>query len=160
MNRDGIVTRIEFSLNKWSFSCLEAGDFPASGSCRTHLSRQRSSPFADVEHRQHGESPVGILCQAAIANLGKAPQALQNQKRVLDLGAHTGLAPVRFPVCLGQRTALVGAFVGEIPSLRRNSLEPLTLLFAPIGAVAVEAGLFAMQKVGYFVAVMDVRRGG
>ena len=59
---------------------------------------------------------------------------------MLDLGAHTGLAPVRFRVRISQRTALVGAFVGEVFGFRRNLLEPLTLSLAPIGAVVVEAG--------------------
>lgn len=98
-----------------------------------HLFRQRSSSFADVEHRQHDKTPIDILCQAAVANLGKAPQALQNQKRVLDAGAHGGLAPVLFFVRLSQRTVLVGAFVGKISGLRRNLLESLTLFFALIG---------------------------
>jgi len=71
-----------------------------SGSCRTHLSRQRSAPLADVVHRQHGENTTDILCQDTIANLGKAPQTFQNQKRVLNLGAHTGFAPIRFPVVI------------------------------------------------------------
>jgi hypothetical protein len=33
------------------------------------------------------------------------------------------------------------------------------LIFAPVGAVAVEAGFLAMQQLRYLVAVMDVRRG-
>lgn len=40
------------------------------------LCRQRSSPSADVKHRQHGEGAVGILRQITIADLGKTPQAL------------------------------------------------------------------------------------
>lgn len=154
------MTRIEFSLNKWSPSCLETGDFPASSSCRARLSRQGSSPFIDAEHRQHGKGPVGILRQATIASLGKAPQALQNQKRVLDLRAHTGLAPVRFRVRFSQRTGLVGTFVGEIFGFQRNLLEPLTLSLAPIGAVVVEVGLSAVQQVRVTALVLALHRRG
>ncbi len=150
---------MSFLLDSRPFSRVDGDDFPASCSCWTHLSRQRSSPLDEVEHRQHGEGPIGILCQTAIAHLGKAPQALQGQERVLDLGAHTRLAPVRFLVGFGQRAVSVGALVGEVLRLGRDSLEPLTLIFAPVGAVAVEAGFLAMQQLRYLVAVMDVRRG-
>lgn len=98
-----------------------------------HLFRQRSSSFADVEHRQHDKNPIDILCQAAVANLGKAPQALQNQKRVLDAGAHAGLAPVLFFVRLSQKTVLVGAFVGKNSGCGAISLSRLRCFFALIG---------------------------
>ena len=147
-----------FSLNSWPFSSHAAGDFPISCSCRAHLSRQRSAPFVDVEHRQHGEGPVGILRQAAITNFGKAPQAFQGQERVLNFRSDTRLAPVGFLVGFRQRAVPVGAFVGEVLRLRRDLLESLPLLLAPVGAVTVETGFLAMQQVRYFMAVMHVRR--
>ncbi len=61
-------------------------------SCWTDFSDQGSSPFDQIDQSQHGlnpfldESPVGVLRQAAIANLGKAPQTLERQERMLDLG--------------------------------------------------------------------------
>jgi hypothetical protein len=57
------------------------------------------------------------LRQAAIAGLGKAPQALDRQKRMLDLRAHTGLASVGFPVGIGQRSVPVSALIGEVLGL-------------------------------------------
>ena len=74
--------RMVFSSDRQLFLSQKAGHFSASGSCRTHLSRQRSSPFADVQHRQHGEGAVGVLRQAAIANLGglKGPGSRFSQR--------------------------------------------------------------------------------
>ena len=87
------MNQIDFSLNKWPFLSRDAGDSRVSGSCRTHLSCQRPPPFVDIEHRQHGEGPVNILRQTAITHLGESPKALEREKRVLDLGTNTGLAP-------------------------------------------------------------------
>ena len=102
------MIRIEFSSDKWPVLGLDAGNFPAFCSCRTHLSRERSSPFVDVEHGQHGEGSIDILRQAAIANLGEAPETLQGQKWVFDLGTYTRLSSVCGLVSVGQRT-VVGA---------------------------------------------------
>ena len=63
-------------------------------SCRAHLSRQRPSPFDEVGQRQHDEGTIDILAPAAIAHLGKAPQALEDQERVLDLRADARLAAI------------------------------------------------------------------
>ena len=153
------MNKIALSSDKWPVLSLEAVIVPASSSCQTHLSCQRSSPFVDLEHGQHGEGAVGILCQAAIANLGKAPETFEGKEGVLDLGAHTGLAPIRGLVCLGQRAVPVGAFIGEVFCFRCNLPEPRPLRLASIGAVAVEAGFVAMQQVRHFMAVMDVGGG-
>ena len=126
---------------------IEEGDFPSFRSCRTHLSRQRLSPFHQVEHRQHGEGPIRIFLQTTIADLGKTPQTLERQEGMLDLGAHTGLAPVRCLVRLGQRRVPVSALVGEVLRPRGDLLESLPLRFASIGAVAVEAGFCPVQEV-------------
>lgn len=120
--------------------------------------------MADM-HRQHSEDAVGILCQATIAHLGRVPQTLQGQERVLGLGSYTGPALIRFLVGLGQRMVLVGAFVGgEVLRLWRNLLDPLTLLPAPVGTISIEAGFLAVQQVRHLVVVqmripiMDVGR--
>lgn len=78
-----------------------AGVSPTFRSCRTHLWRQRSSPFDEIGQRQHGEGAIGVLGQAAIANLGKASQALDDQERVFDLRADARLAAIGLPVGLG-----------------------------------------------------------
>ena len=117
------------------------------GSRWTQLSCEWPSPFAQIDQGQHRERTIGVLGQATIANLGKAPDALEGQERVLDLRTDTGLAPVGFFVRLSQWPAPVGPLVGEVLRSGRDVLELLALLVSPVGTVAVEPGLSTMQQV-------------
>ena len=138
------MKRIEFSSDYGLHSARNRGIPPPFRSRRAHLFCQRSSPFDEIDHRQHGEGAIGVLRQTAIAHLGKVPQPLERQERMLDLRAHTGFAPVRVPVGIGQGRIPVGALVGvqkriqKVLRPRRNPLEPLPLRPAPVGAVAIE----------------------
>jgi len=60
---------------------------------RAHLSGQGLSPLDEINRGQHGKGPVRVLHQAAIADLGKIPQALQSEKGMLDLGTQTHWRP-------------------------------------------------------------------
>src|SRR5664280_3181109 len=131
--------RLHFSLDKQPFCGQNTGHSPEFCSYWTHPSCQRSSPLEDVEHRQQGECPVGILGQAAIAHLGKAPETLEDQEGVFNLSTHTGLAPICGLIGIAQRTIPVSAPVGKVLGLRRQFLKPFPLLLAAIRAVAVEA---------------------
>lgn len=104
---------------------------PALPSCRTHLCCEGPPPFAQIDHRQHGEGTVGVHRQAAIAGLGEAPQALEGQERVLDLGAHRGLAAIGLLVRIAERPVLVRPLIGEILGLGGDVLEPFALLLSP-----------------------------
>ncbi len=120
-----------------------ARDAPAACSYWAHLSRQGPSPLDEIDHRQHGESTVGILSQAAIAGLGKAPEALQGQKWMLNFGTHRRLSSIGFLVGLGERRIPVGTPVGvqtriqKVLRLGGDGLESLPLRFTSIGAVSV-----------------------
>ena len=83
------------------------GFIPTLSSHRTDLWRQRSIPFVQIDQRQHGEGPVGILGQAAIAHLGEAPDALEHQKRMLDFGTHRRFAGIGLFVGFGERAISV-----------------------------------------------------
>src|SRR5438270_11126770 len=131
-----------------------AGKSPALRSYRTHLSCERPPPFAHIEQRQHGVGAVGVLGQSAIARLGKTPQALEGQERMLDLGAHRGLSAIGLLIRVAERPVLIGALVGEVFGLGRNLLESLALLLAPVGAITIQPRLLAMQQVGQLVAVV------
>src|SRR3954449_10223711 len=135
-----------------------AGKSPALRSCRTHLSCERPPPFAHVEQCQHGVGAVGVLGQSAIARLGKTPEALEGQERMLDFGAHRGFSTIGLLIPIAKWPVLVGALVGEVLGLGRNLLESLALLLAPVGAVAIQARLLAMQQVGQLVTVVHVTR--
>ena len=71
--------RLHFSLDKRPLCGLEAGFSPAFRLRWAHLSCQRSSPFVDIEHGQHGKSPVSVLGEAAITRLGESPEALERE---------------------------------------------------------------------------------
>ena len=90
-----------------------------------------------TDHRQHGKGAIGVLGQPPVAHSGKAPQALEGEKRVLNLGAHGGLTAVGLPVGLGEGRVAVGALVGEVPGPGRVLLHPLALGAAAVGAVPI-----------------------
>ena len=83
--------RLHFLSDKRRFFGLEAGLFPAFWLRWAHLSCQGSSPFVEIEHSQHGKSPVSVLGETAITRLGESPEALEREERGLNLGAHAGL---------------------------------------------------------------------
>src|SRR5205085_4790869 len=96
---------------------------PALCSRRRHLSCERPPPFAYIDQRQHGIGAVGVLLQATIAGLGEAPDALEGQKRMLNLGAHGGLSAIGLLVRIAQRPVLVRPLVGEVPGIGPVSLS-------------------------------------
>ena len=130
-----MVKEIDFSSSKLPVLGMKTGHSPVSSLCRTHLSCQRSAPFVEIDHRQHGEGPVGVLGEAAITHLGKAPETLARQERMFDLGTDAGLAPVRGFIGLGQRTVLVGPLIGEVFGLRRQFSETFPLRLTPVGSI-------------------------
>lgn len=95
--------RAHISMREGPASGGRRGEFPFLRSCWTHLSGQRSAVLEKVDRRQQGEGAVGILRQAAIAHLGEAPQALEDQEGMLDLGSDSRLVAVRFLLGIGQR---------------------------------------------------------
>jgi hypothetical protein len=148
---------MQFSFDRSSYLRHTAEDFPLSCSCWAHLSRQWTTPLDEIDHRQHRKCAVGILGQSTIAGLGKSPEVLQSQERMLDLGAHTRLAPIDFSVPSTQLTVAVGTPVGEVLGLGRNGFESFPLLSPTVGTVAVETGFFTVEQIRIFLAVMDVR---
>ena len=126
-----LAKRMEVSSDREAVLMPNARKSPALRSRWTHLSREGPPPLAHIDQRQHSEGAVGVLDQAAIAGLGEAPQALEGQERMLDLGAHRGLPAIGLPVCLGERPVLVHPLIGEVLGLRRDVLESLALLLGP-----------------------------
>src|SRR5436305_14618269 len=78
---------------------------------------------------------------------------------MLDLGAHRGFPTIGLLIRIAERPVLVGALVGEVLGLGRKLLESLAPLLAPVGAIAIQPRLLAMQQVGQLVAVVHVTRG-
>src|SRR5258706_9427026 len=79
-------------------------DSPSRGA--TPLRRQQSSPQQiQVRQCEGGMQPCGVLRQAAVANLGKAPQVLDHVEGVLNTGASGGATAVNEPPVVVQRLA-------------------------------------------------------
>ena len=55
---------------------------------------------------------IAVLHHAAIADLGKAEDALDDQEGVLDLGAYLRLGPVLLPLPVGERIVPATLLVG------------------------------------------------
>ena len=92
----------------------KARKLPALRSHRRHLSHECSTPFAHVDQREHGVGTVGVLRQTAIAHLGEAPNALERQEWMLDLGAHGRLPAIASLLGLVKRAVPVCRLIGEV----------------------------------------------
>src|SRR5918993_2633159 len=101
-----------------------------------HRSCDWPSPFADVDQCQHGIGAVSVLCQAAVAHLHEAPNALEGQERVFDLRSYGRFSAIGLSIALAERAVAVPGLVGEVASTRGDSLQLLPLLLSPISAVA------------------------
>src|SRR5262249_44539589 len=60
-----------------------------------------------------------VLRQSAIAHLGKTEHTLDDQKRMLDFGAHLGFRAILAALHFIHDAAMAIALVGEIPGVRR-----------------------------------------
>lgn len=69
---------------------------------------------------------------------------------MLNLRPHAGLGAIGFLVGFRQRAVPIGSFVGEVLHLRRqgHGLEPHSLFYATVGAVAVKAGFLTVNRFG------------
>jgi hypothetical protein len=105
----------------------------------------------EIDQGQHGQGAVGVP--------GKAPQTLEDEKRMFDLGPDFRFLPVGSLVGVAQGPVSIGAFIGEVFRPWRPFPEPLSLFLAPVGAVAMEAGFVSKEKIRHFVTVMNVGRG-
>ena len=131
-----------------NFACFAAPFEPllaAHQALWAHLfpdSIQRLAPLFNVDQRQHRKRAVRILGQSPVTYLGKAPDTLEREKRMLHLGPCLALGAIDLFVPLSQWRVAAGSFVREVFSLGRFGFE--CTLLAPVGAVAIQPGLVAM----------------
>ena len=112
------------------------------------------SRHEQIRQRRHDEQPVAVLCHAAIADLGEAEDAFDDQEGMLDLGAHTRFPAVRFPLPFRELLVAESLLVGEVARLGRSLGNQF--LLAGIGRVAIHPPLVAVQEIGDAVLVMFV----
>ena len=111
-----------------------------------------------IEVRQ-GEARIqsrGILGQSAVANLAKAPQALEHVKDMLDSGPSGGSAPLNPSLLCTQGRPAIGAPVDTVADTDR--LRGLAMRLIPVSLVAKYLSFFAVQQLGHLRAVVLVRR--
>ena len=106
-----------------------------------HLCQQMPARQVNIGQSNSGEGAGGVLGQAAIAHLGKAPQALDHRKHMLDPRTDLRLVAVLAALDLIDfTTRLARALVGKVLGLRRLAVDQFFL--AGIRTVADWATLF------------------
>ena len=71
------------------------------------------SRHEQIRQCRHDEQAIAVLHHAAIADLGKAEDALDDKKGMFDLGTHTRLPAVLLLFPLGQSSVAESLLVGE-----------------------------------------------
>src|ERR1700730_15219892 len=113
--------------------------------------QQAPSHQVQVGERKQGVSAHRVLEQATITNDGEAPQSFHDPKGKLTASAPTGTAAIERLLLPGQLAPRLGAPIDPIVDARALAMQAVVL--APIGLVAVEFPLLAMQE---FIEAADV----
>src|SRR6476646_8671204 len=119
------------------------------------LSWQQPSHQVQVRQRKQRQRPHRVLVQTPIAYFGKAPQVLDDLKRVLPACAMTRPRAVDRLLPLGQHASGLGAAVDSIGNARVAALPPMIL--GPVRLVTENLPLLSMQQ---FVQPGDVALRG
>jgi hypothetical protein len=97
----------------------------------------------EIYQREAGAQPVMVLCQAAIAHLIEAEDALHDAERMFYLGPYARLSPFLCPLKLVHSVLVSGPLAGHVLSLGSGFSNRFGL--ALIAAVAPYLALFAMK---------------
>ena len=73
-----------------------------------------SSAQVKIGQRQGREGPAGILFQAAVADFGETPQALDHGKDMFDPGTDLRFVSVLPALHLVNLAVLAGTLIGEV----------------------------------------------
>src|SRR5260370_28996751 len=107
--------------------------------------QQSSSHEVQIGQREQRQCPDRVLVQPAVANLGKAPQALDHVEGELAAGAATRTAAVDRLLVVTERLMRFGAAVDPIANA--GLVAVLAVILAPIGLVAIELVLRTVQQI-------------
>lgn len=131
----------DVSCGPWGLFRGPLGPMPPSWA---HLCHQPLSAEVNVGQCQGRECACGLLGQAAVAHLAKAPQPLDHAEHVLHPRAHARLVAILGLQGLVVDAVAPRALVGEVPGLGRLAFDQF--LLAGIGRVTVYALLVAMEQ--------------
>jgi hypothetical protein len=119
-----------------------------------------------VGQRKHHQQLVGVLGQTPIANLAMPELALDNPKRMLDLGADAGLDLLQLLFERVARSALVhhsalARHHGDVPvDMRVLRLNFLALVNAPVARVGIDLLFLPVQQCSRLGDVVRIGRRG
>ncbi len=130
----------------------------ASRSSGTRPLRWQQAAPQQIQIRQceGGVQPRGILRQSTVANLAKAPQALDYVKDVFDTRSSGGAATVDEPLILAQRPSWRAPIDSVADALSERSLA---MRLIPVGLVAEHLALLSVQKFRDLSAIVHICRG-
>src|ERR1017187_3644052 len=90
-------------------------------------SQQSMANSIEIGQRTGHEQSIGILHETAIAHLGETEDALDDQERMLDFGAHLRLGGVLRLLGRGEWIVSRGLVVGEVQGVGRMRLDDFGL---------------------------------
>jgi len=117
-----------------------------SGAQALRGSQQTSSRHVQVYQSASHEQPVGVLVQTPITNLVKAKHPLENQERMLNLGADARLYSILRTFSVRQGLVTAAFLLGKVLGLRRMLTDQLAL--SSIGRITPDTGFTTMQQIG------------
>src|SRR6476660_144891 len=131
----------------------------ATAACRSLeaplLSWQQPSHQVQVRQRKQRQRPHRVLVQTPIAYFGKAPQVLDDLKRVLPACAMTRPRAIDCLLMLSQHASGLGAAIDSIGNAGVAALPPMIL--GPVRLVTENLPLLSMQQ---FVQPGDIALRG
>jgi hypothetical protein len=119
--------------------------------------QQATPQQIQIRQRKGGIQPHGILRQPAVANLAKAPQALDHVEDMLDSRPRGGAPTVDKPLIFAQRPASAAPVDSVADAGGQRSLA---MRLIPVRLVAEHFSLFSVQQFGHLRAVVHIRCGG
>jgi hypothetical protein len=117
-----------------------------------------TSRHEQIRQCRHNEQAIAILHHAAVADLGKAKDAFDDEEGVLNLGTHARLSAVLLLLRFGESPVTKPLLVGEVMRLGCGLGDQL--LLAGVDGVAIHSLFVAMQQLRDAVLVMLVGRRG
>lgn len=116
------------------------------------------SRHEQIRQCRHNEQAIAVLHHAAITDLGKAKDALDDEKGMFNFGAHTRLPAILLLFPFGKSSVAKPLLVDEVTSLGCSLGDQL--LLAGVGGVAIHPLLVAVQQLRDGVFVMHIGRRG
>ena len=114
------------------------------------------SGHEQIRQSRHDEQAIAVLHHAAIADLGKAKDALDDEEGMFDLGTHTRLSTVLLLFPLRESPVAKALLVSKVTCLRCAQGDQF--LLAGVSRVSIYAPLVAMEQLRQRMLVVLISR--